>query len=704
MGLLIAYFFYSSSHEIPLPSFRHKLEQRGSVGKAINHFLSMQAGRGFLWLVLLYALGIAFYFLLPVEPSRSGLLALSAALGLFTAAHKKLRLLWALVLVPVIGATWACWYTSLQEPVMLRYEISPRPISGVVQEIERVEKGVRFTLAQVAIRSVAADKTPHRVRLSLRLKPENNLALPRIGDRVSLLAGLLPPMGAAMPGGFDFARYFYFRDIGAVGYGLPPWKVEQAAAASGLRARFEQWRLMLTERIIAKLGPQNGPIAAGLITGEDRAIREADFEALKAANLYHIIAISGGHMVVIAGVIFVSLRLLLLLVPGLGQRARTKAAAAGLTLGMVTLYLFVTGLPISAVRAYVMIALVLLAVLLRREVDALRSLLLAAFIMLVLDPSDLLEPGFQLSFVATLAIVALVELRWLRPPLHDEPSLLAGAWRIMAAAILIALVAEGATSLLVARMFNTLAPYGVLANALATPLVGIVIMPTVALYFLLLPLGLETFALRLMDYGIDALLWIARSIASLPNAQLFLPSPPSWGMVLFVGGLLGLCMLRGRVRWAGAACMAMGWASILSVTLPQLLIGTDAKHIALRTPDGYALVRGRADSLVPKLWANALGYKALPVLKPGTSPWRCDRMGCVATIQNTQFAFPYDAVALMEDCQRADWVVSILRTRGCDARVITEYSLARHGVHVYDGQNWHTSAQWQGDRPWSMGW
>lgn len=671
---------------------------------SINAMLRAQAGRGFLWLVLLYAAGMALYYLLPSEPRLPPLLYLCAVLALLAALHRRWCKGWALLLVPTIGLSWACGYTALQQPVMLRQEISPRPLSGVVQEIERVEKGVRFTLAGVEVRGLAAEKTPHRVRLSLRLKPESNLALPHIGDRVSLLAGLLPPMGAAMPGGFDFARYFYFRDIGAVGYGLPPWKVEQQAASSTWRARFEQWRLELTENIIRTLGPQNGPIAAGLITGEDRAIRDADFQALKAANLYHIIAISGGHMVVIAGVIFISLRMLLLGVPGLGFRPRTKSVAAAMTLLMVTLYLFVTGLPISAVRAYVMIALVLLAVLLRRDVDALRSLFLAAFIMLVIDPSDLLEPGFQLSFVATLAIMALVELRWLRPRLHDQPSLPASTVRVMAAAILIALVAEVATSLFVARMFNTLAPYGVLANAMATPLVGLVIMPMVALYFVLLPFGLDSIALLGMEIGIRAMLWIARSIATMPHAQFFLPSPPAWGILAFIMGLLMLCMLRGRVRYAGAGLMALGWASILTVQLPLVLVGTQAKQIALKTPEGYALVRGRADSLVPQLWANALGVSALPMLKPGTPAWRCDRLGCVAYIEKQAIAFPQDAVALIEDCARADWVVSMLRTRGCDAPMVGSYSLSHHGVHAYFSQGWQTSADWQGVRPWSVNW
>ncbi|PZP85350.1 MAG: hypothetical protein DI582_06185 [Azospirillum brasilense] len=673
----------------------------------INARVAVPRGYGLIWGTGLFALGIALYFLLSAEPPLVWLWCMVAVLLLFSCwpwrGRVRWRPLWALLIWPCLGVTWAATSTALHTPTMLRYELSPRPVQGVVRDMERTENGVRLTLGAPEIRGLAPEDTPAQVRLSVRLSPTKPLAMPQIGDEVSLLAGLLPPMGAATPGGFDFARYFYFRNIGAVGYGLPPWKIVRPAEQTG----FAQWRVALTERIIAQLGPQRGPIAAGLITGEDRAIREADFDALKASNLYHIIAISGGHMVVIAGVVFVGLRLLLLLAPrSFGLRPEAKAIAAAMTLLVVTAYLFVTGMPISAVRAYVMIALVLLAILLRREADTLRSLFLAALIMLVLDPSDLMEPGFQLSFVATLGIVALAQARWLNP--RHEVSLAGRAARALAGLLLIAVVAEGATALLVASMFNTFAPYGVLANAIATPLVALLLMPAVALFFVLLPFGLEGVALVVLDYGIMAMLALAHHIAALPHAQLFVPGPPRWGLAAGLAGLALLCLLRGRTRWLGLAGLVLGWASMLSVQPPVLLVGSQAKQIALATPEGYRLVRGRPDSLVPQLWANALGMRELPVLKPGTDAWRCDRFGCVATVEDARIAFPQDALAAMQDCARADWVISNYRLRDCARPMTSGYALERLGSHAFwmrNGTLWHeNSADWQGNRPWGMGW
>lgn len=665
----------------------------------IKQFMAAQTGRGFLWLVALFALGIALYYALPVEPNWVHLLALSVILGMLTAwPGGRHCTRWALLLLPMLGATWACAYTAIHQPTMLKRELTPRPVSGIVHDIERVEKGLRFTLDDVTIRGV--EHPPERIRLSVRLKPDAAVTLPKIGDRIDLLAGLLPPMGAALPGGFDFARYFYFRNIGAVGYGLPPWKITEPATQSS----FAQWRLELTERIIAALGPEHGPIAAGLITGEDRAIRDADFEALRASNLYHIIAISGGHMVVIAGVIFVGLRLIFLALP-FGLRPQAKSYAALITLVMVTLYLFVTGLPISAVRAYVMIALVLLAVIQRRDASAMRSLFLAALVMLLIDPSDLLEPGFQLSFMATLAIVAFVEIFWFS---GREVSRTRRVIELLISLVLISVVAEGAVSLLVADMFNNFALYGVAANAVATPLVSFVLMPAVALFFLLLPFGLENGALWIIDHGIGALMAIAREVSSWPSAQMFLPSPPDWGLAAGVIGILLLCLVRGRVRLIGFAGLAVGWLSVFTVATPDLLVGTNAKQIAMRTEQGYALLRGRPDSLVPELWANGLGYKALPVLKPNaTDAWRCDRLGCIAKLQGDNISFPHSADAAIEDCGHARLMLSPLHGVNCsESWLIRPYVLARTGVQVFwweadDYIRHENSAQWQGNRPWS---
>lgn len=697
----------------------------------LSNWWKTEATRHFLWVPVCFSAGIAAYYAWPTEPPSYVFWALSAMLLVAVAVLRKLAwvLLFALMLV-TLGAAYAQWHTHKITPTMLREALTPRPVIGVVRDIERTERGVRLTLEHVTVDDLAPLLTPKRVRLSVKFRKDAAFELPRIGDAIAIRAGLMPPMGPALPGGFDFARYFYFRDIGAVGYGLPPWKtfplphrgregvgvsygeVLPNSAPLPTSPRWGEelwnWRARLTDRIVKTLGPQTGGIAAGLITGDARAISEADFDALRASNLYHIIAISGEHMVIISGVIFISLRLLLLLLPKrFALRPQGKSVAALVTLVLVTLYLFVTGLPVSAVRAYVMIVLVLLAVLLRRHVDPMRSLAIAALLMLLYDPATLLDPGFQLSFAATLAIIALVEARVLSKPPAIERGRVQKLLHGLGTVLLISVVAETATAPLAITMFNNASLYGVLANSLATPLVSLFLMPTVALFFILLPLGLEGVALTLLDYGIRALLGLAYWVSNLPHAQFFVPSLPAWGLALFVVGLLWVCLWQSRVRVYGFVAVVAGVASVLTITSPDMLVGGGMKQIAFRTPDSFVLARGRANSMVPEMWANGLGYKQLAKAEP--PHWRCDRLGCVAQVKGKKVAFPFDLAAVGEDCARSDLIISTRGPITCERGAAVLDPSRFKGSNVLalwvneDGSiRTESSRDWQGARPWSV--
>jgi competence protein ComEC len=680
--------------------------------EAISKWWRAEATRHFLWLPAGFAGGIALYYGLPNEPSNP-LLTIGAGVAfvLMLILWRHARAVGIALFVIAAGAAWANFSAHQSEHIQLAEALEPRPMMGTVSYIERTEHGVRLTLKDVWIKDVFEEKVPTLVRLTVRLKSDSTLELPHIGESIWIMAGLRPPMGPALPYGFDFARYFYFRDIGAVGYGLPPWFVRGEQPTTTLADTFWDWRIRITEDIIKTTGKATGGVAAGLITGDGRAISEADFEALRASNLYHIIAISGEHMVVIAGVIFVSLRLLALLIlpRRLAFRPQVKTFAAALSLILVTAYLFVTGLPISAVRAYFMIFLVLMAVIFRRQVDAMRSLAIAALVMLVIDPSDLLEPGFQLSFAATMAIIALVEITILRPTDRIENGRFRRGLRLIFAMLMISVVAEAATGPLVVAMFNNVSLYGIPANMLATSLVSLYLMPTVALYFILLPFGWQHGALWLMNWGIKGLLGIAHWIASFPHAQMFSPSIPGYGVVLFVFGLMWICLWQTRVRRYGIIAMVLGIATVMLNHSPDMLVGSELKQLAFRSGDNYVLARGRKGSMIPSIWANGLGYKELP--KAGKDVWQCEgprNKNCTAQFMGITAAFPADAEHFASACHNTDIIFTT-----------DEYPVCENGAQVVDkvmlqGSNvlalWvdknkkiriEKSSDWQGDRPWS---
>jgi competence protein ComEC len=415
--------------------------------------------------------------------------------------------------------------------------------------------------------------------------------------------------------------------------------------------------------------------------------------------------------VLIAGVAFFTLRMLFLPLPFLGLRPRAKQWAAAGTLVAISAYLCITGFEISALRAYVMMVLILLSVLLLREVDAMRSLALAACIMLLLDPSDVLEPGFQLSFIATMAMIAAVE-KHLNRPLHQTAG---NIWKFPMAALgtflLFSISAELATAPLVASMFNQFSLYGILANFLAGPLVSFLIMPAVALYFVSYPFGLEAPVLSLLGYGIDGLLALAAWISSLPHALHYVVAHPAWGVVLYVAGVLWLCLWQGRWRWWGVPMALLGAVSFLSVRVPDAVISSDMKTIALRHEGEMYLLRGRPTAMVPTIIANGVGKVSLQPPK-AISFMQCEGALCTyrassMTLLVATAPMLYSRVCGQAQAVQADLVVSVNRILYCPeiAPVLDGRARARNGAYAVwrtsEGLRLETTRGWQGERPWA---
>ena len=262
--------------------------------KKLQHWWYAERSRRFLWLPVGFAMGIAIYFALPVEPHLSWFAVIDSAVivaAWFVRKRHEVKPLILMLLMIVAGFSWAGVKTHWQSMVAIDRAYPPQQVTGTVHELQRINGGFRVTLDDVVLADVDAADTPSRVRLTLRPKRDRVSNLPPIGSKVTLMAGLLPPMGPGLPGAFDFERYFYFNHIGAIGFGLPPLKVitpEMPAGTDFLQRvgnDFRTWRVGLGDRIINQLGPRTGPVAAGFITGDARAISNDDFEIWRASNL-----------------------------------------------------------------------------------------------------------------------------------------------------------------------------------------------------------------------------------------------------------------------------------------------------------------------------------------------------------------------------------------------------------------------------------
>lgn len=671
--------------------------------------LSTERERLPLWIPVALGAGMAWYFSLLWEPSCLWLgiaLAIAAALIYLSRHHFLMRLMSIGLGLMVLGALVAALRTHAISTPVIYGELYFKTVEGRIDDIHIKEKGRRLIIANPVIEGLPASRNPKRITVTLK-KDDPGLA---IGDRVRLTAMLFSLPAPAMPGSFDYARTLYFDGIGAVGFSPSlPVLIEK-----GEPNHFNEWlnalRLQLAERIAAPLSPENAPVAAALMVGEQSGVSQEVSDAMRDAGIYHVLSISGLHMSLAAGLIYFTVRLLLALYPPLALHLPTKKIAAAIGLICAFTYLLLAGYPVPAVRSFVMVACVMLAVLVDRRGISLYSLAWAAVMILLWQPESIFGASFQLSFAATLAILALYE-RFSPSVLVMQGALLYRLWFYFIGLTMTSLAATLVTTPLVIYHFNRFSVLGLLANTLMMPLASFWIMPAAVLAFLVMPLGLEHWPLVVLDYGITLMVAGAKWVAAFPAAAFFLPSLTTWGMVLAILGGLWLCLWQSRWRYWGVLSMLLGTATIMFHQPYDMLISDDATKVAQRQPDGeWLFLRGRPDSFDGEVWLHANGKEAgLSLSDRKPEGMICDEVKCIFTIAGRRVAVGKSKKKREGLCDTAvDMLISdaYLKESDCQhiAQVLDKNFLGAHGAvgvrFTATDIGIATANALRGNRPW----
>jgi competence protein ComEC len=670
-------------------------------------------GRLMPWASVAFGAGVALYFSAEREPSWLAAAAVCLVAGVL--AYLVRRRSVAFPLCVLVTATAAGFAAITARTAVIAHPVLDRSVFGVtiagfVESREERERTDRIVVRVHAFDDPRHAMPPERVRLSVR----RGLA-PAVGEYVSFKARLNPPPSATQPGGYDFARDLYFQRIGAVGFITGDIRMEVAPTSAGTFLRYaavtDHLRDSIDQRIRTALPGDAGAIASALITGKRDAISASVNDAMYVSSLAHVLSISGYHMALVAGVVFFVIRALLALVPGLAVRHPIKKWSAGAALLAAAGYLALSGAEVATQRAFVMTAIVLLGVMIDRAALTLRTLAVAAFAVLLISPQAVVHPSFQMSFAATLALVAAYErgIPWATAAADTSVGARVALWggRQIATLIFASLVAGLATTPYAAFHFHRAAPYGVLANLLAMPIVSIWVMPAGLAGLLAAPLGLDGPLWRLMGAGIDWMTAVATWVASLPGAVGRIPSFGTGALLAATAGILLLCLLRSRMRWGGAVLLILAAVMALRSPRPDVLIAASGDPVAVRTGTGaLAVMRFDGNPFAVKEWLAADADARAsndPGLKDG---FVCDDRGCVARLgDGTVVALARTAAALAEDCSQAALVVTPRQPPpGCRAMVVDRNTLRARGAMTLrrSGDSWviATSLPRGTDRPW----
>jgi competence protein ComEC len=673
-----------------------------------------EQGRLAPWLAAGFCTGVLVYFLAPNEPSWIAAVLL-LVFTCWLAFHLRQRpFAWALA--AMLAALAAGFATGTVRGALAAHPVLAAPtatatLQGFVEARDASTRSDRIVLRVTKFDPLSKQQIPERVRLAFR----KGLA-PAVGEHVELRARLRPLVGPVRPGGYDFAIGAYFSGLGATGFVLGKSKIAATSAGPPLSVRFnatvDTLRRSLAERIRLTLPGDTGAIAAALVTGIRDHISHDANEAMRVSGLYHVISISGLHMALVAGVLFAVVRGGLALIPGLALRRPIKKYAAFAVLGGVTFYLLLSGAEVATQRSYIMIAIVLGGVLIDRPALTLRTLAAAVVVTLIISPEAVLNPGFQMSFAATLALISFYE-RWV--PLVSAPppegasaigawSSRAGRWLLLGAAT--SFVAGLATAIYAAFHFHRLAPYGVLANVCSMPLIAFVIMPGALLGVLLLPFGFDFIGWTMMGYGIEGMIRIANYVSALGGAEGRIAAFSAGAVLLATLALLLLAIPATRLRLIGVPLAVVAIVLMWNGPRYDVMIDAEGDVVALRAADGKLSIHAnKSDRFTIENWLAAAGL-APQDRKTLAGAFTCDGKGCVGRLPDGSLvAIPKGIDALLEDCGHAALVIANRNVPAtCNSAVIDRSTLATTGAIALKktpkGWEAYPSRAPNADRPW----
>jgi competence protein ComEC len=669
--------------------------------------------RWVLWAPIGFGFGIGVYFGLPTEPpfwAGPGSLAGLLAALLLSRARAGVTIPWIILVVLAAGFTVAQVRTAMVPDHMLRLETHGL-VTGTVLSIEERPSRPRLLIGDARLQAVGGATDLAKVRISLH----PGAMLPAIGQGIEIRASLRPPPIPSAPGAYDFRRAAFFQMLSAVGYATGRFRAtgprnskDDFGVSAGLW--LAAYRLDLSRRIIETLPGPSGALASALLTGERGPLPAEVLTAMRDSGLAHLLAISGLHMGLIAGIVFLGLRAALALSRRLALGYPIKKWAALGALIFAAGYLALSGAAVPTQRAFLMTGLVLIGVLLDREAISMRLVAWAAMVVLSFRPEALLTASFQLSFAAVTALVATYEVVTARRRGRGGAS---AGWRgrvllYIGALLLTSVVANLATLPFSAYHFNRIASHGLASNMLAVPLTGFWIMPWGALALALAPLGLEGLALTPMGWGLDILVFIAAKVANWPGSIIPVAAWPAPALPLIALAGAWLCLWRKPWRLAGAGLLVVVVVAAAIAPGPRIWVTGDGRLAGLLTDDGRLLLSATTrQKFTADLWRRRAGSHVKGEWADAGETVRCDDLGCVLRVNGASIAIGGSGRALSDDCRRARIVITAAFAPACPGpeRVFDHIELARSGgLAIWvDGLGIRAESivESRGNRPWS---
>ena len=680
----------------PAAFFRQPKEPRRghSLGYLATIFKQAVLQRSFIILVpFALVLGIVIYRFAQSEPSLLVTCGVTVATGWMAVMRSRKCVAYGWVIAAAVFSGFCLMnvHSKFFGTKMLSYPIVTEQAELMVAQII----GERASGTSIL---VSVDRSNDR-RLDgikyarLTIKPDHKTDQVRVGDVVSGRIRFAPVPKSVVVSGYDAQFSSYFSGIGAYASSLGPVAVR---LSSDIRFQHlvDGARGEISDRIDGSLSAQEAAIAKALIIGDQTDIAAELRDQIAKAGLAHVLAISGLHLTLVVGTalilsraLFVSLRI---------SDRWVRPSAIGIAVIVALAYLLVSGSNLATQRATIMLLLAFGAMLFGRRAITMRNAALAALLIITLFPAEIFKPGFQLSFAAVLGLVAAYSETRKMP--FELPAWAKGVSGLAFTSIVAGIV----TAPIAAFHFQQFAPFGLIGNLIAVPIVGFWVLPFGFLSVLLMPFGLEQIGLVPMGWGIGIVVEVAQFIAYKSGALTVTPVYANWTIFTALFALAWLSFFSGWIKLVGPGVFALAFLLFGATTPPSIIVSDATQGVVVRTSDGFAVLGRKSNSFTLRVWAERFDAELLERDAIG----QCDRRGCFAKTDLGSIAIAKTTAAFHEECGQVD--VLIMKMRGdhrCEtSMVILQSQLDENGVaYLYPDQNTVWRVDWaikDHGKPW----
>ena len=659
--------------------------------------------------IMAFGVGIAVYFTWPTE--AGGLVSILLTASVCVLASRLVypwSAMMAMVAILLAGFSWSAVHTHLVSPNPVAFE-QRMNVKGWVSRVETGGRMRRLSIEVASIDPVLDTGVPSTVRIRVG----RNFPDLQIGEGVHVNAVIGPLPGPATPSGYDPGRRAFFDGLAGTGFAISDAQSFEPnlSLRDMVKARIATIRHQISDRVLSAAPAHTSGLQAALLTGIRDNIPDAQTESLRASGLAHILAISGLHMGMVAFGVYVVASMLLAAIQRLSRGRDVRKIAAMIGILCATAYLLLSGASVATQRAYIMVCIAFLAVILDRRVLSLRSVAVAALLTLIIRPEALMSVGFQMSFSAVAAMVVIFRAWQDYRPHRRRQGLLDRITSFYGSLFGTSLIAGLATGGFALLHFGRIAQYGLLANMAAMTVFPLV-MGLGIVSLMAMPLDLESVPLFAMSQVIGFMLEVADWVSGLPGAVGTVKASQPWVIALYGFGFACACL--GRRRSAAIGILTMLTAFLFWTVAPtyDLRINQDGR-VSLLTETGGATTSLRADRYGRDQFARVSGLSTVKWVDYRDVLAQCDVLACRFTVKGVTVSVIEEPSELPDACMDSDLVILPSRQAGpvarraCGAMLVDTETLRQSGgLHLRLGTPIRVSfvlSEKRRKRPWGRG-